>query len=279
VIHILKMVEALIFLACAGFVGSIIPFRYAHILAAGGWVAIVAALFTELPYYFSVNNFLYPTFALLSIPFLAITLRNLYNKDPVLMQLSRAAALAFIIYAPFAFIPALGDWLINIVVGQVAWMLELVQLPVTLPLWNIVARNGFRTEIILGCTGIQSIAILLGVAAGVRTTLRQKVLAFLLIAPVIYFLNLVRNTFVIAAYTEQWFPYLPEIASNGEYGYESFFWAHNVVSEILALFVLIGLAYELFIIIPDLGDWANDLYTLYRDDTVRFLQRMHLVPK
>jgi archaeosortase A (PGF-CTERM-specific) len=279
VIHILKMVEALIFLACAGFVGSIIPFRYAHILAAGGWVAIVAALFTELPYYFSVNNFLYPTFALLSIPFLAITLRNLYNKDPVLMQLSRAAALAFIIYAPFAFIPALGDWLIYIVVGQVAWMLELVQLPVTLPLWNIVARNGFRTEIILGCTGIQSIAILLGVAAGVRTTLRQKVLAFLLIAPVIYFLNLVRNTFVIAAYTEQWFPYLPEIASNGEYGYESFFWAHNVVSEILALFVLIGLAYELFIIIPDLGDWANDLYTLYRDDTVRFLQRMHLVPK
>jgi archaeosortase A (PGF-CTERM-specific) len=279
VIHILKMVEALIFLACAGFVGSIIPFRYAHILAAGGWVAIVAALFTELPYYFSVNNFLYPTFALLSIPFLAITLRNLYNKDPVLMQLSRAAALAFIIYAPFAFIPALGDWLINIVVGQVAWMLELVQLPVTLPLWNIVARNGFRTEIILGCTGIQSIAILLGVAAGVRTTLRQKVLAFLLIAPVIYFLNLVRNTFVIAAYTEQWFPYLPEIASNGEYGYESFFWAHNVVSEILALFVLIGLAYELFIIIPDLGDWANDLYTLYRDDTVRFLQRMHLIPK
>ncbi len=278
-IHILKMVEALIFLACAGFVGSIIPFRYAHLLAAGGWVAIVAALFMELPYYFSVNNFLYPTFAVLSIPFLAITLRNLYYRDPVLMQLSRAAALAFVIYAPFAFIPALGDWLIDIVVKQVAWMLELVQLPVSLPLWNIVSRNGFRTEIILGCTGIQSIAILLGVAAGVRTTLRQKVWAFLLIAPVIYFLNLVRNTFVIAAYTEQWFPYLPEIASNGEYGYESFFWAHNVISEILALFVLIGLAYELFIIIPDLGDWANDLYTLYRDDTVRFLQRMHLMSK
>jgi archaeosortase A (PGF-CTERM-specific) len=268
------MVEALIFLACAGFIGSLFPFRYAHYAAAGGWVAIVAALFTELPYYFSVNNFLYPTFALLSVPFLIITLRHLMKKNPILMQLSRAAALAFIIYAPFAFVPSLGDWLIHIVVEQVAWMLGVAQLPVSLPSWNIIARNGFRTEIILGCTGIQSIAIMLGVAAGVRTNLHQKMSAFLLIAPIIYILNLVRNTFVIAAYTEQWFPYLPEIASNGEYGYESFFWAHNVISEILALFVLIGLAYELFIIIPALGDWANDLYTLYRDDVVEFLQRI-----
>jgi archaeosortase A (PGF-CTERM-specific) len=272
------MVEALIFLACVGFIGSLFPLRYAHILAVGGWVAIVATLFTELPYYFSVNNFIYPTFALLSIPFLAITLRHLAKKDPVLMQLSRAAALAFIIYAPFAFIPSLGDWLIGVVVDQVVWMLDLIQLPVALPVWNIVARNGFRTEIILGCTGIQSIAIMLGVVAGVHTTLRQKVTAFLFIAPVIYFLNLVRNTFVIAAYTEQWFPYLPEIASNGEYGYESFFWAHNVISEILALFVLIALAYELFVIIPGLGDWANDLYSLYRDDATAILQWLHLIP-
>ncbi len=273
------MVEALIFFACVGFIGSLIPFRYSPFFAAGGWVAIVVALFMELPYYFSVNNFLYPTLALLSVPFLAITLRHLLKEDPVLMQLSRAAALAFLIYAPFEFIPSLGDWLIGVVVAQVAWMLDIIQLPVTLPVWNIVTRNGFRTEIILGCTGIQSIAIMLGVAAGVHTTFRQKVSAFLLIAPVIYFLNLVRNTFVIAAYTEQWFPFLPEIASNGEYGYESFFWAHNVISEILALFVLIGLAYELFIIIPALGDWANDLYTIYRDDVLGALRWMQRAPR
>jgi hypothetical protein len=34
------------------------------------------------------------------------------------------AAVAFLIYAPFAFIPALGDWLISVVVGQVMWVLE-----------------------------------------------------------------------------------------------------------------------------------------------------------
>jgi hypothetical protein len=52
-------------------------------------------------------------------------------------------------------------------------------------------------------------------------------------------------------------PYFEAYAGGGEYGYESFFWAHNVISEILALFVLIALAYELFVIIPQLGEWAK----------------------
>ena len=97
--------------------------------------------------------------------------------------------------------------------------------------WNIISRNGFRVEIILACTGIQSIAILLGVSAAVPTTFRQKVAAFVIVAPTIYFLNLLRNVFVIMAYTQQWFPYYPDIAGNGELGYESFFWAHNVIAE------------------------------------------------
>ena len=57
---------------------------------------------------------------------------------------------------------------------------------------------------------------------------------------------------------DEWFPYLPEIASNGEYGYESFFWAHNVMSELMALLALIAIAYSLFVLIPDLGAFAED---------------------
>ncbi len=271
------MVEAFIFLACVAFLASLLPLRASRYAGGAGWIFIIAALFTELPYYFSINNFLYPTFALLSIPFLIITLFRLHVGNDAVIRLSRAAAIAFIIYAPFAYIEPLGDGLIQLVVDQTRWFLEAVNLPAGLTGWNVITRNGFRTEIILACTGIQSIAIMLGVVAGVATTLRQKVLSFLLIAPVIYVLNIVRNTFVIAAYTEQWFPYLPEIASNGEYGYESFFWAHNVIAEFLALFVLIGLAYELFVIIPDLGDWAGDLYAVYREDILSGFRWLHLV--
>jgi archaeosortase A (PGF-CTERM-specific) len=104
---------------------------------------------------------------------------------------------------------------------------------------------------------------MMGVAAAVPTTTRQKILAFLLIAPTIYILNLLRNVFVIIAYTEQWFPYYPAIASNGEYGYESFFWAHNVIAELLALVCLVFIAYGLFTIIPKLGSFADELYQIY----------------
>ncbi len=257
------MIEYLVLISCLGFLAFLIPGRHRKYSAIIGWTFIVLALFTQLPEFFSENNFMYPIVAALSVPFLVITAKYLVLEDERVMHLSRAAAVAFIIYAPFEYIPALGDWLIAVVVGQVIWILDLLRFNVTNTDWNIIARNGFRVEIILGCTGIQSIAIMLGVAAAVPTTLRQKCYAFLIIAPTIYILNLFRNAFVIMAYTDQIFPYYPEIASNGELGYESFFWAHNVIAELLALVFLVMIAYGLFTIIPRLGSFADDLYQLY----------------
>ncbi|MCK9581902.1 MAG: archaeosortase A [Methanoregula sp.] len=270
------MIEYLVLISFIGFLAFLLPGRHRKYAAIVGWAAIILFLFAELPYYFSQNNFLYPLMAVLSLPFLVITAQHLLDEDERVIHLSRAAAVAFLIYAPFGFdqIPLfadLGNALIALVVNQVVWILNLLNFPVTLDAWNIIMHNSFRVEIILGCTGIQSIAIMLGVAAAVPTTLRQKILAFLLIAPTIYILNLLRNVFVIMAYTEQSFPYWPEIASNGEYGYESFFWAHNVIAELLALVCLVLIAYGLFIIIPRLGTFADDLYQLYYGEVMRAL--------
>jgi archaeosortase A (PGF-CTERM-specific) len=267
------MIEYLVLISCIGFLLFLVPGRHRNYAAIIGWTFIVLALFTELPEFFSENNFLYPVIAALSVPFLVITAMHLLADDERVMHLSRAAAVAFIIYAPFEFVPAFGDWLIAVVVGQVIWILDLMQFSVTNTDWNIIARNGFRVEIILGCTGIQSIAIMLGVAAAVPTTIRQKCYAFLIIAPTIYILNLLRNVFVIIAYTDQMFPYYPDIASNGELGYESFFWAHNVIAELLALVCLVMIAYGLFTIIPKLGSFADELYQLYFGEVKKAFSR------
>jgi archaeosortase A (PGF-CTERM-specific) len=213
-----------VLISCIGFLAFLVPGRHQKYAAITGWTCIVLFLFAELPYYFSLNNFLYPIMAVLSVPFLIITARYLIAEDDRIMHLSRAAAVAFLIYAPFVYIPWLGNWLIGIVVGQVAGILGALRIAITLAEWNIISRNNFRVEIILACTGIQSIAIMMGVAAAVPTTTRQKILAFLLVAPTIYVLNLLRNVFVIIAYTEQWFPYYPAIASNGEFSKRVFFW-------------------------------------------------------
>jgi archaeosortase A (PGF-CTERM-specific) len=262
------MIEYLVLISCIGFLAFLIPGRHRKYAAITGWTFIILTLFALLPEFFLENNFMYPVIAALSVPFLLITAKYLLLEDERVINLSRAAAVAFLIYAPFGFdqVPlfaALGDWLISQVVTQVVWILNHLQFSVTLSDWNIISRNSFRVEIILGCTGIQSIAIMLGVAAAVPTTIRQKIIAFMIIAPTIYILNLLRNVFVIIAYTEQLFPYYPEIAGNGEFGYESFFWAHNVIAELLALVCLVIIAYGLFSLIPNLGKFADSLYQVY----------------
>jgi archaeosortase A (PGF-CTERM-specific) len=269
------MIEYLVLLSGLGFLAFLVPGPQRKYAAIAGWTFIVLFLFANLNVYFGENNFLYPTMAALSVPFLFITAKYLLAEDPRVIHLTRAAAVAFILYAPFEYLPAFGgfpspgDWLIGMVVGQIVWLLGLLQFSVSLAEWNIIMHNNFRVEIILGCTGIQSIAIMLGVAAAVPTTLRQKILAFLIIAPTIYFLNLLRNVFVVMAYTDQWFPFYPDIAGNGELGFESFFWAHNVIAELLALVCLVIIAYGLFTIIPKLGNFADDLYQLYAGEVRR----------
>jgi len=267
------MKEYLVLFSCIAFLACLIPGRHRRYAAVAGWTGMVLFLFAEIPYYLSINNMLYPVMALLSVPFLAITVKYLVREDSRVMQLTRAAAVAFLIYAPFAFIPSLGDWLISVVVGQVMWVLDLIGFQAILVDWNIFTHDSYRVEIILACTGIQGIAIMLGVAGAVQTSLRQKLAAFILVVPTIYLLNILRNTAVIIAYTDQWFPYLPGIAGNGEIGYESFFWAHNVFAELLALVLLIGIAYGLFRLIPELGKFANGIYLLYRDEVVRVIGR------
>lgn len=266
------MIDSLVLLSSIGFLAFLVHVRHRKFAAIAGWFFILLHLFVALPEYFAENNFLYPIMAVLSVPFFITTTKYLLREDERVYNLSRAAAVAVLIYAPFAiqsngefWWP--GDLLIAVVVSQIVWFLNLLHYTPIIESWNVILRNTYPVEIILGCTGIQSIAVMLGVVAAVPTTHRQKVLGFLIVAPTIYILNILRNVFVIIAYTEQWFPYYPEIASNpGSPGFESFFWAHNVIAELLALFVLVIITFGLFTLIPRLESFANELFQLYFDD-------------
>lgn len=262
----MRMFEFLIPVSCLFFLLALFPGihrEYAGILA---WTTIIIVFIGGLPSWIEESNILYPVMAVLSIPFLLITIRLLLRKNIAVLSLTRAAGVAFIIYAPFAFIEEVGNALISLVVSHTRYVLDLIGYQVDILLWNTFQSGIFRVEIILACTGIQAIAIMLGVASAVPTTIKQKVLAFLLIAPVIYILNLFRNAGVIMAYTSQFFSFLPDISGNPEIGYSSFFWAHNILAEGVALIFLIALAYSLFRLIPTLGDFAGNLVGTYEKE-------------
>ena len=79
---------------------------------------MVLVLVALLPEFAAENNFVYPAITVAAIPFLAITARRLLAGDERVEALTRGAAVAFVIYAPFEFIVLLGDWLIGVVVGR-----------------------------------------------------------------------------------------------------------------------------------------------------------------
>src|SRR5271157_466104 len=155
------MIEYLVLISCVFFLLFLIPTSFRQYAGILGWTGMVLYLFAEIPGYFSENNFLYPVLAVLSVPFLIVTARFLLGKEIRAMQLTTAAAVAFLIYAPFAFIQPLGDWLISVVIGQILWSLTVLHYQTTLVAWDMLQRNGFRIEIILACTGIQAMAIML----------------------------------------------------------------------------------------------------------------------
>lgn len=251
-----------------GFILALIPSRAKKYLAVLGWTGIVAYLIVSMPHYIiEENNFVYPLIGILAIPAYFITVKALFRDEPVVYSLTRIAAVAWLIYAPFYFIEPLGNWLVSLQISHVSYILDLLGQPVEIwweEGWNTLARNGYRIRIILGCTGIQSIAIMLGVIAAIPTTWRQRILSFILVFFTIYIMNIIRNVFVIFSYSEQLFPFLPEISSNGSPGYESYFWSHNVISEVgLSLVTLIIVALGLFRINPALVGFVDRLLRYY----------------
>jgi len=260
------MSEIIIFSAFIAFVLFLISGKRRKYAAMAGWTLIVLNLLIDVPDYLTLDNLLYPALAVLSVPFLAITIRQLWADNPTVLQLSNAAAVATLIFVPFSFLPLFRDALISAVVGQAVWLLHALGYPVWIEGWNIIMRNGFATEIVLTCTGITAIAILLGVAAGSKNlSVRQGIYAFLVIVPTIYILNILRVVVVFIAWSDQWFAFLPDFTGTTEFGtgYASFFWAHNVFAEMFSLVILIVIAFCLFGIIPQLADFARDLIHLY----------------
>lgn len=231
--------------------------------ALAGWTCIVLNLWSELPAFFSEANFLYPVLAILSLPFLLITAEGLLKKDPVILQLSRTAGIATVIYVPFALISPLHDFAISVVVTLAFGLITALGHHPVMVSWDVFSENVFSNQIILGCTGITAIALMLGFAFGQKhLALRQAVEAFLLVVLPILILNLVRVVVVFIAVSDQWFSRFPDPTGTGD---ANFFWAHNVIAEALAILFLLCLAGALIRIIPELGVFCTNLVTLYRN--------------
>ncbi len=224
-----------------------------RVLSLAGWFIFGVSWLLKLPYYLSISDYfnaflMVAAFAL----FTAISIASYRDAEntQTYREVTAFSALASLFYFPFALSGYLKTAIIETVTLQTAILANFLGIPIEIYEWNTLTLGGRFVEIILACTGIESMSLFAGAVLGVRADVRRKVKAFLVSVPVIYVLNLFRNTFIIAVYGYSIFGD-PDT---------SFFIAHNIISKFGATLALIAISLAVFKILPELADLIFRLY-------------------
>ncbi len=181
---------------------------------------------------------------------------NSDDRYKILMLVSRVTVLTGTIYFPFSQIPYLLNGIIYGTAHLTTQMVNLMGFPAYLDAPNLIWVGNLNVDIVLACTAIESVALFTGVILGVKSTADRRMRAFIVSVPVIYVLNLLRNAFVVIAYTQSWFG-TPM---------ESFYMAHHVISKMGSTISLCVVAYAVFIVLPESLNMIEDVWRLVRGD-------------
>ncbi len=265
--------------------GAILPKKYGYKVAAVGWLLFGLRWGLSTPGFFFVeHNILYTVLCILSVP-LTIYAAFLMIRDQreSLMVITKSVALSSIFYFPFAYFPWLGDWIISVTTSLTLTLvnamgnnavesIQLVMANGVQETHHIITLNGMQVDIILACTAIQSMAIFVGVVGCIKAPMDRMIKAFLVSVPVIYVLNLIRDTFVVAAFGNQWFQFFPDAISSwtGEpASWTSFFWAHDVFAETGSLIALVIISYTVISLLPETLVYLQDIFKLVQLDNIK----------
>ncbi len=109
-------------------------------------------------------------------------------------------------------------------------------------------------SLIFACTALQSMLIFVGAICGSTSSRKSRVKALLILASLVYILNLVRNACLI---------YLVDVKN---YPFEL---AHNWIGKVGSLIALLFLAYLLFRLLPDIEEKISMVLDLFSISAAR----------
>ncbi|ABE53061.1 archaeosortase A [Methanococcoides burtonii] len=270
------MIENVLWIAVALMMASAIlpPTKRIKFLVGGlGWVFFSLHWAYQPLHYVAINDY-FNVILTIAIAFFCLFMAQNMIKgykgfsvseekghlNTVLMVTS-ATALGSLFYFPFANIPSLNQWIISTVTNNTVWMLQTLGHDVLVS-GNEIVYNGYAVSIILACTAIESIALFTGLIISINAPKRKLFQAFMVSVPVIYSLNLIRNTFVIVAYGDQWF------------GPESFEIAHHIIAKFGSGIALFVIAYVVMRILPELLDLIDGLWEMTTEQLRSFVRKI-----
>jgi archaeosortase A (PGF-CTERM-specific) len=253
--------QILLWIALGLFItATVAPRKVAYPIGAVGWIFFALHWAYQPVYYLAIDDYFNVIATILVAVFCGYIAFIMWKKaDDLTVLITRAAALGGILYFSFAELATLNHVLIGAVASQTVITLNFFGVAAIQAEWNVLTLNNYPVQIILGCTGIESIALFIGVISCVPAPPRRKLAAFLVSVPTIYVLNILRNAFVLTATGNQWFG-LPE---------NSFYVSHNIIAKFGSLGALVIISYLVFKLLPELLDMVVGVFDLLKGGIVR----------
>jgi len=291
-VSVLPVTDVLAWMVIGAFLAGVIADwdgrrRLARRLTAGAWGGF-AAFWLLLIHQFAVvhRSIVETVLVVVAVPMCLYVGWTLLRGRDSLLVLSRAVALMGLLYLPFETSTVARTFLIETVAHQTTATVEAVGLGEGMRLVEDPAdgsslRNTFffpasgrSSKIVFACTGLGSMAIFGGLIGAVTAPLRRKAVALAVSMPIIWVLNVARNGFIAVANGYQWFDHPaiegPVMAVFGlsDPARVSFFVADRIISQGLALFALVAIAWLVSRWVPELLGIAEDLLYLLTGDEV-----------
>ncbi|MFC4549217.1 MULTISPECIES: archaeosortase A [Halorussus] len=279
------LTDGLAWLTVGVFAGSLVLDWYdrdlARYLAAGAWGVFGVFWLALFPHFaFEQKSLIEGVLSLAAFPASLYAAYLLVQGRETLFVLSRAVALMGLIYLPFTMIPTAKELLIETVAAQGHLVFQMTGQDIAL-----VEREGgilgtysymhpqkgeFTTNVLLACTGLGSMAIFGGLIGAVRAPLGRKLRALAVAIPIIWVLNLGRVVFITMAFSYQWFQVFVDPIS-GLVGYQnpnmvSYFISDRVLAQSLSVVALVGIAWAVARVLPELLTVAEDVMFIATGD-------------
>lgn len=233
----------------------------------------------QAPYYISISDYVNSSLCIITLPlFLYFAyheyLSKKWSEDPEVMRfLAGGVSLSMLIYFSVQRIPILAGNLIKIVADHTVFITNLLGYDFMVgsiqyvgnPIFyrlndqniyvNIIGSN---INIILACTGLQAIAAGVALIYCTQADKKRKIEAILLIAPILYIANVLRNVLVIYLTVE---------------GITSFNVAHNEIAKTGSVVVLILLLLAVFEVMPEFYENIINVLKLPKRKTTHLKQQ------
>ena len=264
--------------------------RLARSLTVAAWVGFAAFWLQLVPHFAFVHkSYVEGILSVAAVPASLYPGYLLWGGRDSLFVLSRSVAAMGLLYLPFETIPAvtlLGlslpaprGVLMEAVAAQTGYLVNAFGYTPEV----IVGKQGYlntflffdgehrlTVSVVLACTGLGSIAIFAGLIAAVKAPFRRKLRALAIVVPIIYALNLLRTTFITIVFGKQYMQWFVDevlllFGSTDPY-MVSFFISDRIISQVLAVVVLVGITYVVVREVPELLTVVEDVLYLVTGD-------------